>query len=159
MKHNALIYTAPQFFSVANSTAESILKQMQEMNNNISELTNIIQTSQSFWNSQLFAAIIGASSAIMVLLIKQLWNWKQKRKDALEKIYKWIAEQNDFWNPRSLFDEASRTGYGCTTRDDVTGGTTNIPEKTLGEKMVIELRSHVKYWKYPSHWLRKLFKK
>jgi hypothetical protein len=69
------------------------------------------------------------------------------RKESLEKIYEWIAKQNVFWNPRSLYKEASNTGYA------------DNPMKLLGEKMVIELRRQVKYWKYPDIRLRRLFKR
>lgn len=139
-------------------TNKSIVNQLQQINENLTILNKAI-SSQSFWNSQLFAAIIGASSAIIVLLIQQFWNWHLKRKEKLGEIYKWIAEQYKFWDPDSLFKNASSTIYECMHTNHVTGKTDIIPEKLLGEKMVIEFRSHVKYWTFPSCWLRRSFEK
>jgi hypothetical protein len=144
--------------SVDDILLENILGQLHLINENLRALTTVIE-SQSFWNSQLFAAIIGASSAILVLVIQQIWNWQHKRWERLEKVYAWITEQYHFWGPRALFDEAASTAYGATVTDNVTGKTEQTPDKALGEKMVIGLRSHVKYWRYPSFRLRRLFKK
>lgn len=133
------------YMRILNETdIDNLAKQLQLLNNNMSILIETIG-SQSFWNSQLFAAIIGASSAIAVLLIQQLWNLKNNRKNRMDKIYKWICAQYGFWAPRSLFENASNTSYSGT-------------EKPIGEKMVIDLRSHVKYWRYPNYRLRRYFK-
>lgn len=143
---------------IEQSTLEGIIKQLEVINENLSTLTKAV-TSQSFWNSQVGAAIIGAAAAIFVILIQQFWNWRKKRKEKLDKIYEWIAEKYHFWTPRSLYDQASSTSYGGTSHDTLTGETKKIPEKSLGEKMVIELRSHVKYWRFPSYRLKSYFKK
>ena len=133
--------------SAADGVSDSVLQQLHTINDTLSELVKAVQSSQSFWNSQLFAAILGASAAISVVMIQQLWNWRKNIKERLEKIYKWITEQNAFWSPQSLYNQASQTSYACN------------PDKLLGEKMVIELRRHVKYWKYPDIRLRNLFKR
>jgi hypothetical protein len=133
--------------SPADGISDNVLQQIHAINDTLSELVKAVQSSQSFWNSQLFAAILGASAAISVVMIQQLWNWRKNIIERLEKTYEWIAEQNGFWNPKALYNEASRTSYVCK------------PDKLLGEKMVIELRRRVKYWKYPDIRLRRLFKR
>jgi len=127
------------------SDIDSLSNQLRLLNKNLTDLIAAIG-SQSFWDSQLFAAILGASSAIIVLIVQRLWNWHNLRKDKMDKIYKCIGEQNVFWSPRSLFKKASNTHYAGT-------------EITIGKKMVIDLRSSVKYWRYPNYFIRKLFKK
>lgn len=129
---------------INNSDIAGITEQLKLLNQNLSELINTVG-SQSFWNSQLFAAIIGASSVIVVLLIQQIWHWKKNRNERMNKIYKWISEQYGFWYPKSIYEQSSNTTYHDT-------------DKPIGEKMVIYLRSHVKYWQYPNYKLRRYFR-
>jgi hypothetical protein len=58
--------------SLSNGEPEGILQQLQLFNKTLTELVKAVQNSQSFWNSQLFAAILGASAAIFVMLMQQL---------------------------------------------------------------------------------------
>jgi hypothetical protein len=109
--------------SSTDGLSEGALQQLYTLNKTLSELVKAVQSSQSFWNSQLFAAMVGAGAAISVVLIQQLWNWWKNTNERLGEIYKWIAEQHVFWDPRALYDRASRTSYGCTSTDPITGGT------------------------------------
>ena len=115
--------------------------------------------SRSFWDSQLAAAIIGAGSAILIVIMQYLWKRHKQQKEELDKIYSWIVESYNFWTPDSLLTLASEISYGGTTTDNLSGEKRIIPEKPLGEKMVIELRKHVKYWQFPSWILKWYFKK
>jgi len=119
-----------------------ISRQIYNINITLRHLTKVIDA-QSFWNSQLFAAILGAFSAIV---IQQGLTWLHKRKESLDKTYRWVAEQHVFWSPDSLLNSAENTSYGS-------------PDKPLGEKMIIDLRSHVKYWRYPYSKIKKQFAK
>ena len=74
-------------------------------NENLLALTKAVNA-QSFWNSQLFAAILGASSAIVVLLIGRVLDWYRKRKERLDKIYNDIAQKYYHWNPETLLRDA-----------------------------------------------------
>jgi hypothetical protein len=141
-----------------DSSLENISKQLQLINENLAALIKVME-SQSFLNSQLFAAIIGASAAILVLIMKEIWDWRRKRSERLKKTYSWITQNHVWINPRSLFEKASSTGYGYTKTDSVTGETTQIKDKPLGEKMSIELRRMVKYRDFNSILLRRLFAK
>ena len=124
---------------------ENIARQLHLTNENLLALTKAVNA-QSFWNSQLFAAILGASSAIVVLLIGRVLDWYRKRKERLDKIYNDIAQKYYHWNPETLLRDAFSTSY-------------QGEDKPLGEKMIIKLRGQVKYWQYPSFRLRRHFKK
>jgi len=140
------------------SLMNTISKQLALINNTLSDISKALST-QSFWNSQLFAAIIGASSAILVLLIQQFWVWYRNKKHKFNEVCNWIAGKYQFMTPDVLFEIASSTSYGSTVHNKTTREEKIIPEKPLGDKMVIELRSKVKYWRFPSFRLRRLFKK
>ena len=136
-----------------------MINQLKLLNENIKNLTDAI-AHQSFWDSQLFAATLGASSVLVVLIVQQVMDWRNKRNQRLEKIYTWMSEQIDFFDPKCLFKQASSTSYQCTVNDNKTGKIIEkIPEKPIGEKMVIELRTNVKYWRFPSFKLSCLFKR
>jgi len=137
---------------------DEFITQLIVLNENLQNLTEAL-SHQSFWNSQLFAAILGASSAIIVLFVHLILKWRTKRNQRLEGIYNWMAEQIDFFDPKSLYKEASRTTYKSITKDKTGKVLNETPEKPIGDKMVIELRGHVKYWRFPSLKLRRLFKK
>lgn len=107
---------------------------------------------QPFWNSNWFAALIGALSAIVVTSVI---DDVRKRRLKLREFYAWIMEQGTFSSPSALLHVARITMYGHTFTKN--GVSTEVPEKPLGEKMVIELRKHTKYWLFPYSRIRLLF--
>ena len=144
--------------NLETSMHEDIIQQLVLLNKNVSNLTEVIGN-QSFWNSQLFAAILGASSAILVLLIQSILKWRKGRSQRLEKIYLWAAEQIDFHSPEQLFASARNTSFASVTKNKDAEMIRKTPEKPIGEKMVINLKDHVKYWKFPNSKIKRLFTK
>ncbi len=136
-----------------------IIEQLMLLNNNISALTEATIGAKSFWNSQLFAAILGASSAVLVVLLQSLLKWRKERNERLERIYLWAAEQIDFYSPKQLFGTARSTCFASVTKNKEGEVIKSTPEKPVGEKMLIELKEHVKYWNFPHSRIRRLFTK
>lgn len=133
-----------------------LIEQLIILNQNVHNLSETI-SHKSFWDSQLFAAILGSSSAVIVLLVQSFLKWRVKRNQRLDEIYNSMAEQLGFYSPEVLYRKAANTIYQSTTKDKNGNIIREIPEKPLGEKMVIELRSNIKYWRFPNSKIRRLF--
>lgn len=142
INYNFTVPYIQQSSPLGGDALENIARQLHLTNENLLALTKAVNA-QSFWDSQLFAAILGASSAIIT---QHALNWFHKRKERLDKIYSYIAQKYYHWSPETLLRDAFSTFYP--------GG-----DKPLGEKMIIKLRGQVKYWTYPSFRLRRHFKK
>jgi len=102
---------------------------------NISHLDNTIQINShvQWWNTQWFSALIGAG---VVFIGTQLFFSLKSRNKKLFDSYQWFLKQGTFSDPDGLLMQAQMTVYGNE-------------DKLLGEKMVIELRSHTRYWYEP----------
>lgn len=135
---------------------DEIVNQLIVLNSNLSEITELLKN-KSFWDSQLFAAMLGASSAVFVVIFQIFLSWRKKRSKKLREIYQWAAEQIDFHTPNDLFKEANNTSYGPVTKNKDGKIIDRTPEKQVGEKMVLELKNRVKYWNFPHSKIRKLF--
>ena len=98
-----LIQQIVQTESPYKNSLDDISRQLHAIHESLQSLVKVL-SSQSFWNSQLFGAIIGASSALLIILIQQIWVWWHKRKTKLDGFYKWIAEQYVFLTPDALYD-------------------------------------------------------
>ncbi len=140
------------------SYSAELIEQLSEINKSIVSLTKEI-SSRSFWNSQLFAAIIGASAAILVFIITQIIQYCRKSAERHEEYCLWLTKNYIFYRPESLLKEAKHTGYGGTTTNPFTGQKKVTPDKPLGEKMIIELRRGTKYWRKSSLKIKRKFKK
>jgi hypothetical protein len=86
-----------------------------------------------WWNTQWFSAVIGAITGFIGTLV---YSSLKDRKKRLADYYQWFLNQGTFSDPQGLSSQAMITSYGNN-------------DKSLGEKMVIELRSHTKYWYEP----------
>ena len=141
-----------------NNDIKDVVKELQNINLSLSKIVDI-ESKNSFWDSQLFAAILGASAALLVLILPHAWGVYIRRKERLNEIYNWVGAKYVFWTPKVLYEDALSTAYvgedGLNTQDDIKKNT----EKPLGEKMIIDFRSSVKYWTYPMSKIRNLFKK
>ena len=130
-----------------------IIAELQNIVGSIQNLnTTILETSHSFWNTQWFAAVIGALSAIIATI---LVNFISKRRRHMSDLYSSLMSNKSWLYPDSLIDQAKCTSYGCTITKE--GKTTTIPEKKINEKTVIQLRRRCKYWQFPICRVRYLF--
>ncbi len=138
-----------------NATAV-IISHLDAVNSNLSSIASTI-SKKSFFDSQAFGAIVGASSALFIFFLEKIISFCRKRITQNRKLYFELAEHGDIFSPRNLRERGGMTMYGHTKKDRE--GTTVVPEKPLGEKMLIQLRRVVKYWDYRNYWLRRMFKK
>lgn len=123
---------------------EEIIKELHAIAINIEELGVLIQNnSRSFWNTQWFAALIGAISALSITFLKEV---VEKRSRRMNEIYNWLMGNKWALSLDSFVDSATHTSY-------------SKPDKPIGEKVVIELRRHCKYWRFPLSKVRYLFQK
>jgi len=134
---------------------DSLIFELRAINQNLDKLAEVVAPN-SFLDSQLFGALIGASAAIGVLLLQQTWGWLEKRNQRIDEIYDWVVKQHDFFAPKNLYKNAVNHTYGGTWSDGLTGRTRKIPNKPLGEKMVIELGRKTKHTTWPRCKLRRL---
>jgi hypothetical protein len=124
----------------------SIVEQLNNINATLSQIQMAL-ANPPFWQSNIFAAIIGFSGGILVFILDLLVRAFDTRKVHLRKIYDWFLTQFVFFSPQSLVDLARMHIYASTlTRNGVT---TQIPEKPLAEKMVIEFKKRIKYQTFP----------
>jgi len=126
--------------------------------NKIAENTEAIATALSrpdpFWDTQWFAALIGATAA---LLITSLIDQTAKRNKILRDFYDKIAKNGHGLSLQSIGVSANIIRYGHTaTRNGVS---TEVPEKTFSERVIIELRKKCKYWTLPPSKIRFMLKK
>ena len=82
------------------SSIDDVVRQLEIITTNLSMLNKTI-ASRSFWDSQLAAAIIGAGSAILIVIMQYLWKRHKQQKEELDKIYSWIVESYNFWTPEN----------------------------------------------------------
>ena len=118
----------------------------------LSEIVRHINKPEVFWNTQWFAAMIGAVAA---LVVTHFISFYSNRKKILREFYQTLAEKSHNVSLDSLLTMAMITRYGHTLTKD--GKTTVIPEKPLGERIVIELRKRCKFWNLPMCLLRHNF--
>lgn len=94
-----------------------------------------------WWDTQWFSALIGA---ITGLLGSGAVSAIRERNKRLFNYHQWFLGQGTFSSPDTLLKQAQITSYASAEPGD----------KPLGEKMVIELRSHTKYWYEPLSMIR-----
>ena len=123
---------------------ESIADALNQINDSLSAIY-AISSNTNFWESQWFSAIIGAGAAISFFSTEKYFSWRKRHKKELLEYCKWLNEQWTFRAPDSLLDTARSTIYGYEERNIATGERKVVPEKTIGEKMVIELRRDLKW--------------
>ncbi|MGZ8227639.1 MAG: hypothetical protein ACXWT3_13535 [Methylococcaceae bacterium] len=138
--------------------AGEIISVLNEINTNLSIIAQSL-ANDSFINSQWFSALIGAGSAIFIVIIEKYISWRKRENERLLDFCKWLNEQWPFRSPDTLLKAARSTVYGHEERNSKTGEVKVVPEKPLGEKMVIELRRDLKWWREPNRTLNKYFKK
>lgn len=111
----------------------------------------------AFWDTQWFAAVIGASGAILVFLIEKLITARRAAARERFEICSRLRENLSSWHPDFLLHvaEQSRTGY--TSTDALTGEVIVVPERTLGDKMIAKLKEESRWWEYRDKKLRQLF--
>ena len=131
-----------------------IQNQLHTIAENSTKIVDLVGRPEHFWNTQWFSAVIGAITALLVTWLKDAYS---KRKKKIYSIYDFICQNTTFCSPDSLLGTAGMMQYGCTQTID--GITTIIPEKTISEKMMIELRKKCKYWQLPLSKIRFLFHK
>jgi hypothetical protein len=111
-----------------------------------------------FWQSNIFAAIIGFSGGLLVFGLDKTTRILATRKRELAETYQWLLGQLAFDTPAALLSNAKSTVYMHTSTRG--GRTIHHPEKSTSEKMLIALRRHIKYWTYPRFSkIKRLFKK
>ncbi len=130
--------------------------QLNNINQNI-ELLNKTINSNSFFDSQLFAGIIGALAVLIAVIFGKYLEVRQKNKETFLDMVEQLARQGIFYNPTGLFGEAKHTIYGHKGKDDY-GEEYEMPEKTIGEKMVIALREGINYYDFRNWRMIRLFK-
>ena len=143
-KNVEILISVKDLIQTQNSYLADIRNQLDEINTNM-DVINAYLAKESFWNSQLFAAIVGAGSALSIFMIKYIIDHLKKRSIELKKFYLFIVEQSDFYSPSGLLEEAN--------------GHQHFKQKNIGEKMKISLRERVKYWNIPYGKIVRLFKK
>lgn len=131
---------------------------LNDINSNLTTIANALNK-DSFLDSQWFAAFIGAGSAIIIFLIEKYLSSRKREKEKLLEFCKWLNEQWTFRSPDTLLDAANSTTYGYEERNSNTEEVKVTPEKPLGEKMIIELRRDLKWWREPDRTLHRYFKK
>lgn len=116
-----------------NSVAESV--------RHLDASIQITSTAQC-WNTQWFSAVIGAMTGFLGTWV---FSTIKTRNERLFQYYQWFLHQGTFSDPEGLLRQAVMTTYGAE-------------DKSLAEKMVIELRLHTKYWYEPMGRFRFLMK-
>lgn len=149
---------SPKLKYITADQADSIIRALRGIENHFGLIANEI-TNRSFLDSQWFAALIGAGSAILIFSIEKFFSWRKKENEKLLDYCKWLNEQWTFRAPDALLDAARSTVYGHNERNLTTGEVKVVPEKPLGEKLVIELRRDLKWWRQPNRKLHRYFKK
>lgn len=123
----------PDLILAINAVAESV-KHL--------DTTIQINSNTQWWNTQWFSAVIGAVTGFWGTWI---YSMIRTRNERLSRYYQWFLRQGTFSDPQGLLVNAVMTTYGTE-------------DKSLAEKMVIELRSHTKYWYEPMGRFRFLMK-
>jgi hypothetical protein len=112
-----------------------LINSINNLANSVQRLESSIRVTQTskWWDTQWFSALVGAIAGLIgTFLYSSLKNRSKKLSDS----YQWFLEQGTFSDPSGLLMQANITVYGNE-------------DKPLAEKMVIELRSHTKYWYNP----------
>ncbi|MBU1557751.1 hypothetical protein KKC45_02210 [Patescibacteria group bacterium] len=131
---------------------EKIIQALNNINQNLDSINQNIESSKNFWDTQWFATIIGVLIAFFVAWLKEVTT---SRSERLTKIYNFLVRDKHHLKPDSILSIASMTSYGSTMHKK--GIETKIPEKSISEKMVIQLRRRYKYWQFPKSYLSYLF--
>lgn len=137
---------------------DTIIAALNGINSNLAQIVENL-SNKSFLDSQWFAALIGAGSAIIIFSIEKTISWRKRENEKLLDYCKWLNEQWVFRSPDSLLNSARSTVYGHEERNLTSGEVKVVPEKPLGEKIVIELRRDLKWWRQPNRKLHRYFKK
>jgi hypothetical protein len=112
-----------------------ILTIMSDIADELNNINNTLQIPSVFhwWDTQWFSGVIGAVTG---LLGSYIFHGISARNKRLFDYYQWFLDQGTFSDPETLLRQAASTSYG-------------IIDKPIAEKMVISLRSHIKYWYEP----------
>ncbi len=128
------------------------MDQLKIIADNIKLLADVSNNPPPFWNTQWFSALIGALSALLISWFKDSFS---ARRNRMLELYDYFSKSGHWFSTESILSEAAIHHYGGSMIKD--GETTVLPEKTLSEKMIIQLRTKCKYWTYPICKLRFLF--
>jgi len=132
-----------------------IIIELHKIAESIQDLNvTILNISYNFWDTQWFAALVGALSAIIATIFI---NFFGKRNQRMKDLYQSLMSNKTWLQPDSLIDQAGCTSYGHTITKN--GKTSTVPEKKINEKTVIEFRGFCKYWQFPISRIRYLFNK
>lgn len=132
-----------------------ISNDLDKINNSLILIGNNIQEYQfQLTNQPWFQFIIGS---VVTLFATTMYEYASSRRKRLKEIYDFFVVQHAFYEPIDLFKKGRMTSYASTTHKD--GQTIKNPEKPMGEKMLIEFREHIKWWRYPKGRLWYLLRK
>ena len=143
--------------NVLATTTIQIVSELKGINASLG-IVNQTLSNRSFFDSQFFSALIGATSALFIFFLKGVIDFFKQRKKQNYNIYMKLTEDGHWSSPESIYSKARYTSYGHTHTDSK-GNKTVVPEKPISERLVIELRKRVKYWNFRNLRLRRMFKK
>ncbi len=131
---------------IVNLDTSELVNSMDKVVAVLNQLNSTIsQGSSDWWDTQWFSAVIGATAAMLGSWVVSSFKERNKR---LWNYYQWLLHQLTFSSVDVLIKQAQMTSYSGEKSGD----------KTLAEKMVIEFRSHTKYWYEPMSRIRLLLR-
>lgn len=139
------------------SKIQALIDEVHAVAENIKEIGAVLNDSSgAFWDTQWFAALMGALvGAFIIFFMNLLKEYFGTRRQKLMEIYDELVRHKSWVAPKQLVSKAGITLYGHTMHED--GKTTKIPEKSISEKAIIELRKSYKYWRFPDGVIKRLF--
>ena len=148
-------YTSRIYSDIHNSATSSqdIVAGLNQIAKGVDSLNTNFNTYQSnFTNQPWFQFLLGS---LVTFLVTWLYDYKKLRAKELESWYEHLTDQYVFHTPDALLEIALMTSYASTS---TTNGIITITlEKPIAERMVIRLRSELKWWNLPHGQLRYLF--
>lgn len=135
----------------------SIMDSMHGINTSLALIADGM-SQRSVFDSQWFSALTGAAAALFIFLAEKIFSWRIREAEKLLDYCKWLNEQWSFRSPDMLLDDARSTVYGHFVVNALTGEKRVVPEKLLGDKMIITLRRNLKWWRQPNRRLHTYFK-
>lgn len=144
--------------TITNVVIELPSEQLSSMSEVLKQI-QVALAEKSFLDSQLFGAIVGAGSAILVFLLELAWNAWRNRSRVISSLCSAFVSQMTFFSPDALISEADMHMFaGKTTYSD--GTVEETPEKARGEKMVIMLKRKANHRQLPPFSkLKRLFRR
>lgn len=129
-----------------NSGLLRISSNIEEVGLTMANLSRITENSP-FWESNIFAAIIGFGGGLTVFLLGLLGRFWSSRKKTLNRLYYELGNEFAFYRPESLINQVRSMRYGgvITTAD----GSVENRDKSVSEKVLIEFKKGIKHQTFP----------